>query len=143
MKRSDFERNVRGLAGCLGVSGESAQRGLVDAAVAERESTGAVWDPESEPLPERLEVRVANGCAYVDAKDGDYILFVASTTPGTWSLTLGERSRIVVEAVRRWNAFQELRDFCLGDDGSPRTTISPEDWERRRRILAILDGRVE
>lgn len=111
------------------------QRVLWDVEAAE--ASGKVWDPEEEPLPERLEMRVTNGCAYVDVLSRGQRCFVVSTAPGTWPLPLSERTKIVVEAGRRWNAYENLRKHL-----TPAATIQCAPCHAfAKAALAILDGK--
>jgi hypothetical protein len=99
------------------------------------EEAGARFDPEEEPMPERLDLQ---GYLLADPKT-NRVIAVVQRGDGDES----SNYRDAQEAVRRWNAWQDLRALanCLGDDGPAQHLLSPEDARRRRLLLAILDGR--
>jgi hypothetical protein len=102
------------------------------------EAAGVVWDPEEEPLPERLHLECD-------------IAFEPGSVPAAYAMLQavftqsfprqGERAcKILREAVRRWNAWPELRrlaQLLRRDTSTSGRTLRPV----RKKLLAILDGR--
>ena len=129
MKKSAFEKNLRKrIAGAdlFPITSEAVLSHIVAAAVAEREAAGVVWDPEEEPLPERLEI------------EGSRIMWgvwtAAKITPRGGAPV--DPFRIAAEAVRRWNAWPELR---LAVEPLSRTLCPAQSLAKS--VLAILDGK--
>lgn len=128
MKKSDYlrERTKKWIdAGWDGSSmyviPSAAQRALADVEAAE--AAGKVWDPEEEPLPERVTTH------------GGHLVVGVGLTGGFRRLTIRE----VDEAVRRWNAWSELRVIVNGWGivGSPFDDLT---GSCKAQILAVLDG---
>jgi hypothetical protein len=126
MKRSDFVAKLN-----------DHESPWVTDVVALAEAAGVVWDPEEEPLPERLSF-----ASRLQADEVGNLRPGLLIEGGVW----GDRDqeiRTYAEAVRRWNAWPELRALvdCLGDDGPAQHLLAPEDARRRRMLLAIFDGK--
>lgn len=115
------------------------QRLLQDVDAAEH--AGVAWDPEEEPLPP--ELAVSSNCAYLREPLVGGTPFWAIISPyGVWDRTFAPPDRclaIAREAVRRWNAWPELREAI-------RLTLKVEPLPllalgRLYHLLAILDGK--
>jgi hypothetical protein len=93
---------------------------------------GAKFDPEEEPLPERLDVNLGASAVIEHGRlDGDEVVLVIAGSyrgiPGQ-----SEAQRVAREVVRRWNTWPELRRAVDGLGLSSGI---------RQRVLAILDGK--
>jgi hypothetical protein len=148
MKKSEFLKGRTAFwegkgwyAGRGGVIPSASQRAESDVEAAE--AAGVVWDPEEEPLPATVflcnEDSPLNDSAAVQdggSMSGGYYFWVirGHRRGGDYS------RRVAQEAVRRWNAWPELLALvdCLGDDGSPKRSLSMEDKVRRMKLLGIL-----
>jgi predicted RecB family nuclease len=140
VKKSEFiERYID--SGTAGWRRRAAERAAEMA-----EAAGVVWDPEEELLPATVylcnEDGPANDSAAVQdggSMSGSYYFWVirGHRRGGNYS------RRVAQEAVRRWNAWAEIRALvdCLGDDGSPGYELCPEDRARRKRLISIIDGK--
>lgn len=92
------------------------------AAVMAAESVGVAWEPEEEPLPERLYSRI------VQTREGARLILVPYGVMD-WDNRKAEW-RGYYEVLRRYHAWPELREAVTG----------LEDFALARRILAILEG---
>jgi hypothetical protein len=106
MRESDFEKlvveRVRG-------SEEHVRERVARPLIEELKAGGMTFDPEEEPLPERIEVRRYPGQG------------MALWPEGKTSMSVGNRERIYDEAVRRYNEFSSTRAAFESWDKWPRT----------------------
>lgn len=109
-------------------------------ATAAAEAAGVTWDPEEEPLPKRLEARVEATSLELFVDDvwcgGNAIVF---DNDFERAIPLPQRGRVLKEAVRRYNAWPELRkalEIARGHEGN---YIHSLEW-LDREISRILDG---
>lgn len=137
MKRSEYEAKLKPLLASLLAGDEIgvdfAAREIAGATLL----AGVVFDPEEEPLPERLEIQsgeiydpdaVARG-PWVSAARQNYRGIPDTREPA---------ARVLREAVRRWNAFSEARNLvreALGVYGT-----KGEDYARLKKLERVLEG---
>lgn len=123
---------------------DDPQHALVSTLVDAEQAAGRRFDPEEEPLPERLEM-VGRTAFYAGASPYfDLNMHLANAILLTDDIPATQRNeRVLREAVRRYNAWPELRALadCLGDDSDPAYMLTREDRARRSKLLAILDGK--
>lgn len=108
MKRSEFEAkrqeaHVHGPGRLNGPRGEYLYSQAVAADVEAAEAAGVVWDPEEEPLPERLIAVPAPAGAFVMVPLPQRHIGPEERFPSMTEAT---------EAVRRYNAWPELWALC-------------------------------
>lgn len=102
------------------------------------EAAGVVWDPEEEPLPEKL-VQEAPG-SFSDGRRDVLDISLAWTGEahaGSVPMDTDER-RIFLEAVRRYNLLPELRRRVVHLRGFLPSGCDADD--EAHAILALLDG---
>lgn len=90
------------------------------------EAAGVKWEPEEEPLPEKLTTHaIGRGCFRV----------MANCEGGVMVRELSHRE--AREAVRRWDAFSKAKTLVkemLGVYG-----LGGEDYARLKKLEAVLD----
>lgn len=111
-----------------------------EAAVIAAEAAGVVWDPEEEPLPEEIFISegectaLAVGYKPFEEDSGNFWALVEGPIPsGGLGVPLARRAVIAREAVRRWNAWKEIRRLVECAAWPPSAIKSA--------VLAILDGK--
>lgn len=119
------------------IVGHGGHHPTATAIVNAMEAKGQVWDPEEEPLPERLAI-TPNESYIGEFPDQDvttwrffFLLRHLDVHPDTLA--------VAREAVRRWNAWPKLREAI-------RLTLKVEPLPLLARsrlydLLAILDGK--
>jgi hypothetical protein len=98
MKLSEFMRKMRNELDRDGYVTASIIETLLDARKRGAEAAGVVWDPEEEPLPEKVEIYLRDGWLVIGPARGPM--------PGE-----GQRA-IALEAQRRFNAWPELEKLA-------------------------------
>lgn len=94
-------------------------------AVVAAEAAGVVWDPEDEPLPDKLVYGpIAEGLNFRPA--------LAPVEPRRGWSSREQELRGYAEAVRRYNAWPELEKLAVGDFGDDRR---PRHWSDRLRDI--------
>jgi len=129
MKKSEFEKKRRSF---WQTETEPDMATLVNRDIWAAEAAGVVWDPEEEPLPERLFISYSGGGTHAVPVDGQRI-WVFSAARGVADEL---RQRCFLEAVRRWNAWPLFR-ACI------HRFLTQEDTgdALARSFLAILDDK--
>lgn len=94
--------------------------------VAIAEAAGVVWDPEEEPLPERLTVFSDRAIGMQYGPEGSGWVKAGYVYP--------DHEHVAREAVRRWNVWGEIRRLVESALWPPSTI--------KNALLAILDGAV-
>lgn len=131
MKRSEADKEIQKLIGHPIV--KTALLELMDRAK-------TPFEPEVEPLPERLMVDKSGAIAGPDCGGSSplcasFKIPEGNAMPGYLSMT--ERKRHLAEAVRRWNLCEELKEMarkCFSE-GAPITAAA-----LAKRIYAVLEG---
>lgn len=139
MKKSEFEKSRLEHWRAEFIREPHVQTGRdVEAA----EAAGVVWDPEEPELPARLYLANADTLEPVvvaDMKLKPWIFKVARGADPDIPERAAIRKRVALEAVRRYNAWPELRALVVEHLNNVRQAgLVPARWNEQ--LLAILDG---